>query len=347
MRTPVSVRAGLLALAIFILVTLPACADVPPLISYQGKLADSDGQPLRDGQYTMSFSIYSRPTGITPPDWQELNRVVDVTGGVFTVQLGAVTPLPEAGFNKDAWLQIRVEGTVLSPRVRLVSTPYTLRAHTAEHVLDSAAVTSLNSLTGNVSLVAGDNISIQQDGNNLVLSGLGIPNPLPVLVDNSPIVRFDSLQNTVKSTQSGAWNVGIVGNTVVGLSSEANTVKTPTQHKAENIFDEFITLTPHDSTMSRIIVCTGYKEVRMKIMGSGLQNASVSINWISLGGVLYSNFTTSTSQFTGSGHNSPNLPWDPYSFIFPVMSPNLMIEIRNAGTTNLTISPHSWVYLVN
>lgn len=324
-----------------------AFASVPPMINYQGKLTDTDGQPLKDGQYTMSFGIYSRPSGPTGPDWQELNRVVDVTGGVFTVQLGSVTPLPEAGFSKDAWLQISVEGTILSPRVRLVSTPYTLRAHTAEHVLDSAAVTSLNSLTGSVSLVAGDNISIQQDGNNLVLSGLGIPNPMPVLVDNSPIVRFDSFQNTVKSTQSGAWNVGIVGNTVVGLSSEANTVKAPTQHKGENLFDDFITLNPNDSINSRIIECNGFKEVRMKIMGSGLQNASVAINWISLGGVVFSNFSTSTSPFTGSGHNSPNLPWDPYSFIFPVMSPNLMIGIRNAGTTPLTISRHTWVYLVN
>jgi hypothetical protein len=103
-----------------------------------------------------------------------------------------VTPLPSQGFPETSWLETRVAGTPLAPRVRLVSAPYALRAGSADQVPPSAAVTSLNSLTGNVTLAAGDNISLTQSGSTITLSGLNIPNPLPV-------------------SQSGAWNVGITG----------------------------------------------------------------------------------------------------------------------------------------
>lgn len=77
------------------LITLAACAavaNVPPVISYQGKVT-SDGVPKADGTYPMTFAIYDAATGGNLK-WSETNPSVQVKGGVFSVMLGSITPFP-------------------------------------------------------------------------------------------------------------------------------------------------------------------------------------------------------------------------------------------------------------
>ena len=49
---------GLVVLGVFVL-TASSLADIPRVISYQGKVTDSGGDPVADGTYTMRFLLYN------------------------------------------------------------------------------------------------------------------------------------------------------------------------------------------------------------------------------------------------------------------------------------------------
>ena len=54
---------GFLALFTMFLFTETVKAQVPKLMSVQGMLADANNVPLKDGLYTMYFSIYDLEVG--------------------------------------------------------------------------------------------------------------------------------------------------------------------------------------------------------------------------------------------------------------------------------------------
>ena len=74
-----------------------ASADVPHMISYQGKLTTASGGCLND-TVQMTFSIYPDTLG-SPADWFETQMQVVVQEGIFNVLLGAVDTIPRAVFD--------------------------------------------------------------------------------------------------------------------------------------------------------------------------------------------------------------------------------------------------------
>lgn len=128
------------------LVSSMACAAVPPVISYQGKLMQPNGTPIPDGTYIVHFAIYDAPTG-GDALWGETNSSVLVKGGLFAVLLGSVNNL---GANildsQNRYLGIKVGGDAeLSPRQRIASVATALRAgeaDVAKTVLDGGVTTS-------------------------------------------------------------------------------------------------------------------------------------------------------------------------------------------------------------
>ncbi|MCX7733140.1 MAG: hypothetical protein N2248_08305, partial [candidate division WOR-3 bacterium] len=96
---------------------------IPRLLSYQGRLTDSLGNPVPDGSYQLTFRLYSQETGGTP-FWTEV-QTVSVRNGIFSVLLGSVTPIssvPDAG---TVYLSLQVDtGSELTPRLRIVSAAY-------------------------------------------------------------------------------------------------------------------------------------------------------------------------------------------------------------------------------
>jgi len=96
---------------------------IPRLLSYQGRLTDSLGNPVPDGSYQLTFRLYSQETGGTP-FWTEV-QTVSVRNGIFSVLLGSVTPIssvPDAG---TVYLSLQVgTGSELTPRLRIVSAAY-------------------------------------------------------------------------------------------------------------------------------------------------------------------------------------------------------------------------------
>jgi len=101
------------------------------MLSYQGRLTDSLGNPVPDGNYQLTFRLYQQETGGTP-FWTEAQTIM-VRNGLFSALLGAVTPitsLPDAG---TVWLSLQVGiAPELTPRLRIVSAAYSFLSEKAQ-----------------------------------------------------------------------------------------------------------------------------------------------------------------------------------------------------------------------
>lgn len=110
-----------------ILLATGAAAQVPPYLVYHGRL-DQGGAPVT-GSANMRFALYdAAAAGVLL--WDDAFTVA-VDAGQFMVLLGEPPqrPLDVALFSgADLWLQLEVDGEVLSPRTRIASVPYALMA---------------------------------------------------------------------------------------------------------------------------------------------------------------------------------------------------------------------------
>jgi len=114
---------------LLLLVAMCLWAQIPQVIDYQGRLADSDGNYL-NSVVSVDFLIYDMETAGTV-QWTEVQDV-SCANGVFHVQLGAVTPLPSTLFDiANPWLELVVGGETLAPRTQIASVPYAIKAETA------------------------------------------------------------------------------------------------------------------------------------------------------------------------------------------------------------------------
>ncbi len=121
-----------------LLVTLVSllCASMsfaaPTKLSQQGRLLDGDGAPLSGG-HGLAFTLHDAETDGNEV-WRE-ERVVQFEEGYYSIVLGTVTPLDDLLFaGGTVWMQLSVDGAVLSPRQEVVSVPYALRSAVAEAV---------------------------------------------------------------------------------------------------------------------------------------------------------------------------------------------------------------------
>jgi len=109
---------------------------IPQMISYQGRVTDSAGQPVPNGIYAITFQMFDQDTGGTP-FWSEVQNI-QTRSGLFACLLGAVTPIsyiPEYG---NCWLEMQVHpDPAMTPRIRLVSAAYSYFAGSAARA-DSA-----------------------------------------------------------------------------------------------------------------------------------------------------------------------------------------------------------------
>jgi len=104
---------------------------IPRMLSYQGKLTDALGVPVPDTTYSVVFRLYTVPAGGSS-FWSE-TQTVRTTAGLFSTQLGSVTPIdsfPQAGI---CYLGMRLgPGTEMTPRIRIASAAYSYLAHRSD-----------------------------------------------------------------------------------------------------------------------------------------------------------------------------------------------------------------------
>lgn len=111
---------------------MPAAAlAVPTTLTHQGRLLQHGDQPV-NGVLPVRFSLYAGENTAAPL-WSA-DRQVEFAGGQYAVTLGeAADPaLDAATFEKPVWLGVTVDGVELTPRMRVSSVPYALRAAFAE-----------------------------------------------------------------------------------------------------------------------------------------------------------------------------------------------------------------------
>ena len=103
-------------------------AEIPQFLNYQGKVTDTGGVPVADGDYSMIFTIYDAETSGTSL-WSSGAMTVSVSGGVFSVLLGDTgQPALTLDFDEDYWVEVDIEGDVQSPRMRIGSSGYAYMA---------------------------------------------------------------------------------------------------------------------------------------------------------------------------------------------------------------------------
>jgi len=112
----------------------PEAIAIPQMLSYQGKLTDTLGQPVPTGNYALTFRLYTQPTGGSAI-WTEAQTIM-VKNGLFTALLGAVTPVASVPDSGALYLGLQVAADPeLSPRLRIASAAYaylTARATNAD-----------------------------------------------------------------------------------------------------------------------------------------------------------------------------------------------------------------------
>ncbi len=169
-----------------IIITGIAFAQIPQLINYQGYLTDAEGDPL-SGEYSVAFMIYDQEESGSLL-WHE-NQDLILNDGRFNTILGAVTTFPSTLFHNDnCFLTVKIgSDPEMTPRKQITSVAYAFRAKTADSLdnyssndfvkqgeenavtLDMIDETILSSIdgvssnSGDIDLVAGDNITIQSN----------------------------------------------------------------------------------------------------------------------------------------------------------------------------------------
>jgi hypothetical protein len=106
-----------------------ARADIPRIITFQGRLSDLSGTPLA-GTHTLSFSLYDATTGGTTC-FSETQSAVPINNGLFKVSIGGATSggITTCDFSKAYYLQIQVDtDNPMTPRLALSAAPYAFAA---------------------------------------------------------------------------------------------------------------------------------------------------------------------------------------------------------------------------
>jgi len=106
-------------------------------IAYQGRLADSAGNPITTSGIGMQFCLYDTDVGGSPVDgWCENHPSVPVEDGLFSVLLGSINPIPVSLLTNHSslWLGITIgSDSEMTPREQIASVPYAMIASTVPH----------------------------------------------------------------------------------------------------------------------------------------------------------------------------------------------------------------------
>jgi len=202
------------ALVAVLAIALAAVAGVPPLINYQGKLQDADGDPVTT-PVTVIFAIWDDPSA-GDSLWSEPQDITPNADGLFSVLLGSVSPIPDSAFaGAETYLSIKIGADPeLSPRQRLASVPYTYSASSADLSLYSDS-------TGAITDGAVDFADIGQNGaaSGQIMKWNGtawIASDQSAVPDNDWTLTDDVLYT------NGEWGIARAGNTLYGTEDSTH-----------------------------------------------------------------------------------------------------------------------------
>jgi hypothetical protein len=154
-----------LYLILLTLFTSVMFSQAPALIPYQAVARDAGGQPLGNTSLTARFTIHDN-TATGASVWQEVQTVSTSALGLFTAQLGSVSPLTSVNWGNGAkFMQVEINagnGFVDIGTQQMLSVPYALFSErTGELMVEVSA--------------SGDTLFIGEN-NFVIIPGLSISN---------------------------------------------------------------------------------------------------------------------------------------------------------------------------
>lgn len=247
---------------------------VLPTISYQGVLADNNGDPVPNASYQIHFALYYTATGGTPV-WQE-SQTISTSKGIFNVLLGSVDSL-NVPFGVQYWLGVSVAGGAeMVPRTQLSPSPYSMRAQSLD----------------------------DPNGNAIVASGTYVPNYIIPYAEANTIGggRGNRIQGSELSTISGGKN-----NTIENAAYYAF-IGGGFQNVIDG--DDYSTIGGGFQNRNRgqfAVIAGGYKnyisrQAQHSFIGGGLENADSGYTSAIVGGMT--NTATGECSFVGAGQSN-------------------------------------------
>ena len=140
-------------------------AQAPDLINFQGQLGERFAAPA-----SVTFAIYDALEG-GEKLWEETHQALPMDDGFLDVLLGSNDPFPATLFSDsgERFVDIKINGEQLTPRLQLTSVSYAIRAKTADQLL-TPVVSSVNGISDEMTIEAGENIAIINNGQSITIS---------------------------------------------------------------------------------------------------------------------------------------------------------------------------------
>jgi hypothetical protein len=123
-------KRGLLVLSICIGIALLLGACGPDRqLGYQAVLTGPGGIPVANGDYTVIVNFWNDPTAAAAGNLiYHDDQTVAVTNGILNIaipdQVSEADSLDPANFSQPLWVEFTINGETLSPRQKLLGTPY-------------------------------------------------------------------------------------------------------------------------------------------------------------------------------------------------------------------------------
>ena len=121
-------------------------------IPIQGRLTDAAGNPVPDGDYTITFRLYNVQEGgqLLCDDTGQLT----ITNGLFTVLMGPCTA--DAINGQELWLGVQVQGDEeMIPRQQIAPVPYAWSLRPGAVISDTRTLAQVNGVVPQLLSVAG------------------------------------------------------------------------------------------------------------------------------------------------------------------------------------------------
>ncbi|SVA08695.1 uncharacterized protein METZ01_LOCUS61549, partial [marine metagenome] len=215
--------------------TSSVSATVPRRLSYQGLLTKANGRAVKDGSYPVTFRLWTKlEDGIK--FWEE-EQTLNIDDGIISATLG--TTIPIETIPADAYLEIDINGTTLSPRQELTSVFYSVISDTAkfaqgglytdlDNLPDLTVYAPKDTLANYVLTNSLDSVAFTGDYNDLenipdlsTVSVTGDYNDLDNLPDLSGLTQSDTLNFYVMSDSLSQYTL-TANLAAVALSNDYN-----------------------------------------------------------------------------------------------------------------------------
>jgi len=186
--------------------TAALAQGVPATVSFTGNLTNS-GAPV-SGTHSFIFSLYDSATaGTGIVVWTETQGSLTVTSGLVYADLGAVTPFTPTILNgAPLFLEVRVDGNALTPRLAFQSVAYAMRAAVANTSETLGALTPADVVT-----VAGA---------QTISGAKTFSSPIAASISGNAATVTNGLYST--STYSDpAWLTSLAGSKITGAVANA------------------------------------------------------------------------------------------------------------------------------